>query len=155
MITESPELGIMQLLRDDADVGLLVRSRIYALAAPARAVMPYIVVTPISLEAQHHLQGAGTLFRGDIQVDAYGRKYAEIRAIARAMRRALHGRPNPTYVTVPDPSGANPAEPFTFQLIRLESDQSDLFQPTDASDVPTYRASHSYRVAYNVAPSDH
>lgn len=155
MTTESPDLAIRQLLFDDGDVNKELAGRVYMLAAPQSAKMPYAVVTPVSIEPQHHLNGAGTLFRADIQVDFYDRSIEMVRRLARAGRLALHGRPNPTYVTIPDPTGHNPDEEFTLHLCQLVTDDSDLFQPTDGSDVPTYRASHTYRVAYSVGSPKH
>jgi hypothetical protein len=155
MTTEDPLLAVRQLLIDDAAVSTIVSSRVYPQTAPGRAALPYVLLTPISIEADHHLGGSNGLWRATIQVDGYAKGYVAMRELSRAVVRALHGRPNPTYVTVPDPTGANPDEVFTLQLLRQDADNTSLFQPTDGSDEAIRRFSHDYRVAYNVAEINH
>jgi len=72
-------------------IGLVPAGRINMIDNPQGSGAPYIVLQVIGDAQGMTMQGPDGLSQGRMQVDCYGRTYAEVKAISRAVVAVLHG----------------------------------------------------------------
>lgn len=89
------EDGLVALLLADSGVSALVGTRIYPLKLPQDDGLPAIRFQRISGERVRTLDGPTGLVRPRIQIDAYGKTYAEAKAVAEAVEALLDGYSGP------------------------------------------------------------
>lgn len=85
----SLETKLYTLLSGDAGVSALVSNRIYPLAAPQQADLPFVVYTRISSGREYTLSGATGLENPRMQVDCYAETYSSAKAISEAVVTAV------------------------------------------------------------------
>lgn len=59
--------------------------------APRDAAVPYVVLTEVSGLSEQSIEGPAGHISGSLQVDVYGRSYAEAHTIAETIERELDG----------------------------------------------------------------
>jgi len=80
---------ILQRLLDSAALAALVGGRIYAKSAPAAAPLPLVIWQRAAAAQARALPGGLGLYRGSVQLDAYGRTRQEAAAVAEAAIAAV------------------------------------------------------------------
>ena len=128
------EQAIRAHLAADAGVASLVGGRIYPLRLPEGYTLPALVYQVVaSTEDAAHDAPAG-IVSVRLQLDAWGNRYGDVKAVRAAVRQALLGHSGAmgglAYVAVP--------------AVEVEL---DLFE----EDTGLYRVSMDYRVWYRVA----
>ncbi len=83
------EDGLHSHLAADAGVSALVAARIYPLWAPQKPTAPYVVYSRINTERLHHLSGSSALANPHFQFDVFAETFADMVAVAAALRAAL------------------------------------------------------------------
>lgn len=83
------ETVLLRLLLDDADLAALVGKKVFALVIPQGTKLPCVSFQRISGEPANCLDGHSGLENITLQVDAWGRTYAEAKQVAKAIRAAM------------------------------------------------------------------
>jgi len=84
------EEAIRALLLASSGVTALVGTRVNFGAHPQGQDYPAIVLNTISDIEDHHMNGAGGLSQGRVQVDVYAGTYGAAKVASRAVKTALH-----------------------------------------------------------------
>lgn len=134
------EQALHDKLADTAGVSALVGSRIYPLLAPQRATRPYVTYQRISTERDFALDGGVGRAQGRIQIDAWAETQLGARAVADAIRAALHG------FTGDIAWGGSPAATATIRACRLV-DERDFID--DEAQPRLYRISMDFLIAWD------
>ncbi len=96
------EQGIEQRLMADAGVSALVGNRIYPVVLPENCSYPAITYQLITSHETYTNDGPLGEVRARIQIDSWGKRYGQVKAVAQAVRVALNGftgqLPDGTYV---------------------------------------------------------
>ena len=83
------EQFLLQILQNDEWLSSLVGEKIFALLIPADTLLPCVTFQRISGIPANTLDGHSGLERISLQVDAWGRNYAEAKTVAKAVRAAM------------------------------------------------------------------
>lgn len=83
------ETVLLRLLLDDADLAALVGKKVFALVIPQGTKLPCVSFQRISGEPANCLDGHSGLENITLQMDAWGRTYAEAKQVAKAIRAAM------------------------------------------------------------------
>lgn len=132
----SVESGLYSYLTAQSAVTSLVSTRIYPLAAPQDAAMPFVVYQRISDRHEHHMGGASGVATATIQLDAYASTYLSAKAIAEALRGELQGY-------------RGTMGSYAVRRCHLDGTQDDYEPSETAGDKGTWRVSSDYQIAYH------
>lgn len=83
------EQVLLRTLLDDAGLSVLVGDKVFALFIPAGIQLPCVTFQRIGGMPANTLAGHSGLEEIDLQIDAWGRRYDEAKAVAKAVRAAM------------------------------------------------------------------
>ena len=83
------EQALLATLQGDEGLSALVGEKIFALLIPEGTMLPCVTFQRISGTPANTLDGHSGLERISLQVDAWGRNYAEAKTVAKAVRAAM------------------------------------------------------------------
>ena len=84
-----PVQTVLNILQASGAVTALVGTRVSPVYRAQDEALPAVILTAISVTPQNHLNGPPTLDANRVQMDAYAPTFAEVRAVADAVRAAL------------------------------------------------------------------
>lgn len=120
------------LLADTAVTGF-VGDRINFGEHPQGAAYPAAVLQTISNVTDMHMNGAGGLEQGRVQVDCYGETYAAAKTLARAVTTALHFHRDENFFFINQISSRDSREGGSNEvrrLYRVSLDFNTAWRPT-------------------------
>ncbi len=85
------EPKLYALLTADPTVSAIVGARVYPMVMPQRATFPAVTYFRVSGGQQNTLDGYSGTENPRIQVDCWAKKYADVKALAAAIRAAMDG----------------------------------------------------------------
>ena len=85
------EQGIEKRLLADAAVSALIGTRMYPLVLPEQCSYPALTYQLISSPETYTNDGPLGEVRARIQIDAWGKRYAQVKAVSKAVRASLNG----------------------------------------------------------------
>ena len=83
------EQALLAALEAGEDLASLVGEKIFALLIPEGTLLPCVTFQRISGIPANTLDGHSGLERISVQIDAWGRNYAEAKSVAKAVRAAM------------------------------------------------------------------
>ena len=125
-------------LQTIAAVTTLVSTRIYAMTAPNSAAYPFVIITRVSSDHQHHVTDSAGLVRDRLQLNIFAATAISLNNVCEALRNALD-----TY------AGAMGAT--TVRDCKLEDETDDSTAPSDGSDESIYSTRQDYFIWRNEA----
>ncbi len=140
----TPSMAIRYLLVSSTPVAAIIGIRCAPLAQSQPTKKPYVVLSTIVGDHQHHLEGASGLVFERIQVDAYAEDPDTLRALFDAIRNRLDGYRGT--VTVPD-SGGETGGTLQIDACILIDERTDIDAPTEGKDLGTFRHRLDFRVS--------
>jgi hypothetical protein len=140
-----PKTAIRYLLVSSTPIAAIIGTRCGPLAQTQKTKKPYIVLTTVSGDHQHHLGGASGLTFERIQVDAYAETAAQLNDLADAIRNRLDGIKKTT-VTVPA-SDSEPQGTLEIDACILVDDSDESQAPNDGKDLGDFRHRLDFRVS--------
>lgn len=84
--------AVYAMLAADATVAALVSTKIYPVIAPQNVASPFVVYSIASAIPTNTKDRISELDTMRVQVDCYGRTYAQVEAISSAVRLAIDGQ---------------------------------------------------------------
>ena len=121
------------LLIADAGVSALVSGRVNFGEHPQGAPFPAIVLTTVSDTEDMHMNGAGGLSQGRVQVDCYAETYGAAKLLSRAVVSVLHFHKDDNFFLINHLSSRDSRESGSnepYRLYRTSVDFNTAWRPT-------------------------
>lgn len=136
-----PESAIRKLLRDSAGIQAVLPSEVTVCPledVPRNVAMPYITYKRMNASTAHHMGGVSNsgLWMGRTDITVFALTIDSAIAVADAIRAVLDGT-EPETVTIGSDS-------VTFERMHLSDEDSDVYEPADASDSRVHLITQEY-----------
>lgn len=134
------QTAIAELLLNETPVTDLVGDDIALSYAPEEDDPPYIVVTRIDGQHHGHMTAGSGLVTTRLQIDYYDENELAAESLGELGRQALDGFSGDVTVGL---------DTLTFQMLRLDNDNTEFVRERGGSDTALARVSHDYKAAHN------